>query len=321
MLGSSIRQKFTAESTLRAIRHFQRATELDPEFAFAWDRLANTYRIAWLTLGSEERDRWWRLSEEAIGKALALAPNADYAIQTAAYFQTDQGNWGAAHRLFERAATHTSGLKLYTHARLDMLVKTGNIDEALVSESEFRRVDPLHPDFAMYLGQLFLSKGRIDDALAQFEAGMLLEGYRSQISVAGLVAALASRRPDQVRIWLDRAVENEQPGSNRVHTEMRKRIDDAEEALEWVRAQFASSAIPDYYVMVWASYYGDHELAVRAMQRSPDLWSAWTPLLEPIRNTVAFKQTLVDIGLVDYFREYGWNDFCRPLGETDFECS
>jgi hypothetical protein len=26
------------------------------------------------------------------------------------------------------------------------------------------------------------------------------------------------------------------------------------------------------------------------------------------------------VGLEEYFREYGWNDFCRPVNSEDFEC-
>jgi hypothetical protein len=26
------------------------------------------------------------------------------------------------------------------------------------------------------------------------------------------------------------------------------------------------------------------------------------------------------VGLEEYYREFGWNDFCRPLGLEDFEC-
>ena len=26
------------------------------------------------------------------------------------------------------------------------------------------------------------------------------------------------------------------------------------------------------------------------------------------------------MGLVEYYREFGWNDFCQQLGEDDFVC-
>ena len=34
-------------------------------------------------------------------------------------------------------------------------------------------------------------------------------------------------------------------------------------------------------------------------------------------RTEEFKEIVRDMGLVDYWREFGWNDYCRPVGEDD----
>ena len=47
----------------------------------------------------------------------------------------------------------------------------------------------------------------------------------------------------------------------------------------------------------------------------------WHPLLADARKLPAFKDLMRDIGLVDYWREFGWPDLCRPVGTDDFECS
>ena len=39
-----------------------------------------------------------------------------------------------------------------------------------------------------------------------------------------------------------------------------------------------------------------------------------------IRQTAEFKALLSELGLVDHYRQHGWPDLCRPLGEEDFEC-
>jgi hypothetical protein len=101
---------------------------------------------------------------------------------------------------------------------------------------------------------------------------------------------------------------------------MRARFGDADSALAWLRNGFETQSISDYYVIVWGSYYGDQNLVLAAMRRTPDLWAFWTPLTGPVRQTAEFRQILIDIGLADYYREYGWNDYCQPLGDSDFEC-
>ena len=50
-----------------------------------------------------------------------------------------------------------------------------------------------------------------------------------------------------------------------------------------------------------------------------------TPLpastLESVRRHPHFKEVMVEMKLVDYWRESGrWPTRCRPLGEHDFEC-
>lgn len=322
MLGNASQRKLTPESTLEAIEHYETATKLDPDFGQAWGRLADAYSNAPPAPGEPDTGLWSRLADAAISRALDVAPDSESLLRTAAHIQIKKQNWGEARRLFEQAGTlDPEEYPKGSTALLDLLAKTGHVEDALRSKERFRLVDPLHPHLAMYLGHLYLSKGRIDDALAELERGYALDGFDPQISVEGMVAALASGDSGLILTWLRRAVKHERPSARGVHTAMLERFDDRDSALSWLRHRYESRSVPDYYAIVWGSYYGDHELALRAMRRSPDLWAFWTPLTESLRTTAAFRDIIDSIGLVDYWRENGWNDYCRPLGETDFECS
>ena len=48
---------------------------------------------------------------------------------------------------------------------------------------------------------------------------------------------------------------------------------------------------------------------------------SWRPIFRDMRKLPGFKDLMRDIGIVDYWRTTGhWGDFCRPVGEDDFEC-
>ena len=67
----------------------------------------------------------------------------------------------------------------------------------------------------------------------------------------------------------------------------------------------------------FAAYFGDPELALNALERgsriSSDLVPCWFPAMKQVRQTPRFKDFMREIGLVDYWKEYGWPDLCRPL--------
>ena len=48
--------------------------------------------------------------------------------------------------------------------------------------------------------------------------------------------------------------------------------------------------------------------------------SLWLPLNAPVRKTERFKAFVRKAGMVDYWRERGWPDLCRPQGTDDFVC-
>ena len=234
LLGNASERKLTPEATLQAIEHYEKATELDPDFGLAWGQLAKAYKSARLSLGDADPGLWSQLADAAITRALSVAPDSEELLQTAADIQIGKQNWGEARRLFEQASeVDSTGYAKESTAFLDLLAKTGHVEEALQGKERFRLVDPLHPHLAMYLGHLYLSSGRIDEALAELERGYALDGFDAQISVEGLVAALSSGDSELALKWLRRAVQHQQPSAGGVHTAMLERFGDQAVPYYW----------------------------------------------------------------------------------------
>ena len=77
----------------------------------------------------------------------------------------------------------------------------------------------------------------------------------------------------------------------------------------------------------WAGYFGAPDLAfslVRDISVSEMAavltFHLWHPLMRDVRRLPGFKTFVGEIGLVDYWRQRGWADFCHPVGDRDFEC-
>ncbi|MEM7281097.1 MAG: winged helix-turn-helix domain-containing protein [Pseudomonadota bacterium] len=321
MLGKSMYGDFTSESVLKAIGYFKRATEIDPNYAYAWAALADSYRSARLVLGEKKAKNWSVLAEDALARATRIAPNSGPVLAATAFRHADLGQWADVERIFTRAGRYFSGSEIKTSGVYsDHLVKVGRANDALTWVETARRLEPLAPGFAMFLGHIYAMQGRLDEAMAELERGYELAHARPLVAVEGMVTALATDDPALQQKWIDRAVRHQQPGANAVNETMALLRHDRQSALHWLRNAFERSEVPDYYVTVWAAHLDDPHLALQAMQRTPDPWVFWSPLTAEVRSMSGFKDLVRETKMDAYWREFGWGDFCRPSGTSDFTC-
>ena len=87
---------------LEAIEHFKRATEIDPDYALAWERLADIYTTARFVVDGELSDNWQQLSNEALTRAISLAPTSPAIVDTTAFRQVHLGQWRDAELTLNR---------------------------------------------------------------------------------------------------------------------------------------------------------------------------------------------------------------------------
>ena len=171
----------------------------------------------------------------------------------------------------------------------------------------------------MALGLVYVIGGRIEEGLAEAERAFELEGFKQKSVENGLQLALAVNDSDLLLTWLTRA-ERYLPDSRPLIEAMVETLGDRGAALTWLRNTFRRTEEHDYMIAHWAAWYGDQELALDAMERLPVPWAFWDTHMSEVRRNPRFKDLVRQVGLERYFREYGWNDFCRPLGEYDFQC-
>jgi hypothetical protein len=84
--------------------------------------------------------------------------------------------------------------------------------------------------------------------------------------------------------------------------------------------------MPTHLAAAWASYFGDHELAIEGLRVSPQMLFTvsvmiWEPVFAQARTSSSFRTLLRDFGYVDYWKTVGeWSEFCSPISSSDFVC-
>ena len=156
-------------------------------------------------------------------------------------------------------------------------------------------------------------------------------GFQLAVRGSGLVAALGTGDRKLIDKWFGLSQEVS-PGPFDINTIMGKYMDDPAAAPQEIRRLMSTSPIDrdglsSIVLAYWAAYYGDPELALALTRRMLEsegmpgqIMVLWRPVFRDMRKLPGFKDLMRDIGLVDYWKKYGWGDFCHPVGDNDFEC-
>ncbi len=186
---------------------------------------------------------------------------------------------------------------------------------------------------ALSLAVSYEVAGDLEASLQEIERGQHLLGNQNAFNGPLLVIALTKGD----RAMIDEAFEININASdviltrNRGLTEtMYSLLDDPEAAIEALRRFYQDPAYHNLFIYMviafYASYFGDHALALDIFSKlcksnSGQVFMIWRPIHKPMRQLPEFKDLVRDMGLVDYWRATGnWGDFCRPVGDDDFEC-
>lgn len=182
--------KRTTEDVIRAIRYFEEAIDLDPNYALAYTGMADCYSASGFSydLGLP--------AGEVISRAKSAAAKAFEIDETLAEAQTSLAyvkllfDWDfeQAEALFRRALelnpNYANARHWYTH----LLMAMSRFDEALTEGERALELDPLSAVMNTHLGWHFMCTRENDLAIAQFHRTFTLD---SEFVVAQWYLALA----------------------------------------------------------------------------------------------------------------------------------
>lgn len=301
---------------------YDKAIELDPNYAAAWASKA-------IGLAAS---RWYGPPEDAlpvlqearmlIQKAVELEPDA---AQTLAYYGTltyGTWQWEEGWDLFQRALAINRNTENLGHLA-NMYMRSGRSVDALRIHREADALSPLGSQPRGYQLTVLIQLGLAD------EASELATRVVSRVMpYTGITVAVNFGSPDDIREAIE-ALPTTDPASRYLFRPLLEHLESPRDAIALLREVRRNSDLAwpwkNGNIALMAAYFGDPELAGDVLQgelRSAALrlGMLWYPVMSDMRKRPEFKAFLRDIKIVEFWKNHGWSDFCRPVGGEDFVC-
>ena len=168
LLGEFHRNKRTSNGLEQAVGHYQRAIELDDEFAPAFDSLAYTYLIS-AYFGNRSRKDAIKLAQPYIDEALRLSPDLAKVHATMGLVEHMDDRYVLANEHFARAVELKPNLfRAHNNWGLNLVLQS-RLKEASAAYIRAQALDPLNDSINFNFGALLMLMGQFDEGLRFLE--------------------------------------------------------------------------------------------------------------------------------------------------------
>ena len=319
----------------RAIELYQSALARDPGFARAHAALASAYVVLpGYSKEEGDEDKYLPMAEQSARQALALDPKIGEAHAVLAQVNSERGNLLDAESGFFFAISLEPNEPTPHHWYSILLQKVGRLDAALEQARRAYELDPSAPVLAYNLANVYLMRGEDEQALRLSKlAGEL--GLSSGAN-EGIDATVAMRRgqwDESKRLLL---------AQGKLPAELKLKVGDFVDAIAnpakrpavvaGLRAVEPKVATQVDLLMPYiqleqndiAFQIVDDSLARDSIAwlREWSVMNAWQPEAAGFRKDPRFSKLAERIGLVDYWKQYGYPDHCHAgTGDVALVCS
>lgn len=332
-----------SDNVVRALSLLDQALELDPNYAAGWGMLAQAHTIAYYYVDIETTFVGMYLGEEAARRALQLDPKSSLAHSALGGILKDKNHWAEAEEQYLLALKYDPGNIEAIEQFGQLYQRTGHFSKAIPYLMKASTLDPFSPVYKMV-------EGMSRDSYGEREHGIKLINEALETS-NNSVKYLPSVRfqhgidlddDNQIRRYITLLMEhNEIENPQFFNDQLLEVLGDETSIIEYLQAILQHlennpedlnkdmfSASLTYAAL--AAKYNKYDMALTFLEieagniieyKNHDvLTSYWMSVLNPIQNDPRLKQLRINYGLVDYWKTNGWPDFCRPIGDDDFEC-
>ena len=330
---------FDEEHDRQRVRLAREAVALDPKFVLGWDALAKSLDALASEVDAEQAARLREEAAQVRARIAGLAPDHWIVKRDRAFALWREGKWGEAIALtrevmeggpmsYERAYPYT-----------ELIFSVGYLDETVAMIEQLKAVEPLAMFISRDLQYDYTAARRIDDAEAEYQRSLTLDGNDTGPTVLAFhrTLARADADPKVLRELHGRLVKwRDWP----FLLDLGGVLNDRDAMLAILREAakdptYGGAPAGIVFQMETADALGDADLAVDALRRYLEsrqgfadgsmrhgiYWQFWTTPHSSIRAHPEFKRLLIKTGVADYWRQSGrWGDGCKPTGVDDFQC-
>jgi len=303
----------------------RQALELDPDFGPAWAVLAITYQVlptyvALFEGKRPDRKEFNKLAEEAAKRALALDPGTALAHQAMGTYYRINMRWIEAEDEYLKALEIDPQSASVLEDYSEFLDLVGLWDKGIEYGLLAARLEPFLPVFQTAAGYSYYSANRIKEAEDAFDRGLTLDPtfiysimYKAEIQVleGNYQAALGLINDCQDCVMADRDV----------WVQGLTHLIDGTRPMENHKTYYDTLLPGIIYTL-----FGKDGL-LDAMEQNvggSNPGGGYTqhnfPFMKEVRADPRFKALVEKVGLPSYWRQRGWPDYCKPVGDDDFEC-
>jgi len=311
------------------LKTFESVVARDPSFAPAWALLARAYSLEpgqtdIFYEGSVEDARQLVKSfldkgEMAGRKAIELDPQNSGGYWGMALIINLRGKWAESEDYAKKALELDLNDPEALGAESATLHRIGHLRRALLSLEKARALEPLVQAYNVNTAKLMLANGQAGAAIARLESLPATNGRRNMF-LARAYASEGRFAEAADTLLLTRTTT----------PEFRKFLEETARLLRSAPKPVAAQQYPPAFVGEYNFVYAHTGAIERVMEYAEyqmevgynqDIGNTlWFPIMAPLRKTERFKAYMRKVGLVEYWRERGWPDLCRPVGADDFVC-
>ena len=331
--GRAIWKKRGEDNLTRAIELYQSALARDPAFARAHAALASAYVVLpGYTKEQGDEEKFSRLAEASARQALVLEPNIGEAHAVLAQSNADRGDFLDAESGFFFAISLEPNEATPHHWYSILLSRVGRLQAALTQARRAYELDPSSPVIAANLANTLLQVDQDDEALRYSNLASELGLDKKSF---GIEAAIAMRRgdwanarvlitevegmPDELKPYAQRFVDA------LANPKLKPGVVAGLRAIDPKIAPQVQLVGPYLQLGEVDLVYGILEDELRedsnAWANHWDLGYAWTLEGRRFRNDKRFGPLAERIGMVDYWKQYGYPDGCRAGTDSPIVCS